>query len=175
MRFPDLRCLAITLAVMGQTACNPALNWRETRIDDTALVALLPCKPDHGARQIKFAGQTLDMRMSGCDAGDASFAVAQVRLNPGVSPARLLVQWRDVSLATLGAPDFRERALDKSEAALPAGSLLVSANGRRPDGSAVQMQGVWFARDDRVFQAVVYAEKFTPDMTETFFSGLKFQ
>ena len=165
----------MALAAMALTACNPALNWRETRIDDTALVALLPCKPDHGARQIQFASQAFDMHMTGCDAGDASFAVAQVKLNPGVSPARLLAQWRDASLATLGAPDFRERALDKSEAALPGGSLLVSANGRRPDGSAVQMQGVWFASDDRVYQAVVYAEKFTPDMTEPFFSGLKFQ
>lgn len=175
MGFLGLRCLVIALAAMGQTACNPALNWRETRIDDTALVALLPCKPDRGARQIQFASQILDMRMTGCDAGDASFAVAQVKLSLGVPPARLLAQWRDASLATLGATDFRERALDRSETGLPAGSLLVSANGRRPDGSAVQMQGVWFARDDRIFQAVVYAEKFTPDMTEPFFSGLKFQ
>ncbi len=27
-------------------ACNPSLNWREVRPDNTALSLLLPCKPD---------------------------------------------------------------------------------------------------------------------------------
>ena len=168
-------------------ACNPALNWRETRIKDTALVAMLPCKPDEGARVVPLGGRGVNLHMTGCDAGGATFAVAHANLDgPGAAPA-VLAQWRAATLANMGAESSRDvplggRGGGPAGSAASAGSsaasnalVLVAAQGRRKDGSAVAMQGAWFAKDAQVFHAVVYAERIAPEVTEAFFSGLRFQ
>jgi hypothetical protein len=61
--------------------------------------------------------------------------------------------------------------------------VVVSAQGKRRDGSAVTMRGIWYSRGTQVFHAVVYAdpEADVPgkanrtDPIEPFFSGLRFQ
>lgn len=164
-------------------ACNPAMNWRETRFKDTALVAMLPCKPDQGARVVPLGGRNVSLHMAGCDAGGATFAVAYANLDgPGTAPA-VLAQWRTATLANMGAVSSREVPLGGTPSATSGGTgsaastglLLVTAQGQRKDGSAVAMQGAWFAKDAQVFHAVVYAERISPEVTEAFFSGLRFQ
>jgi hypothetical protein len=54
-------------------------------------------------------------------------------------------------------------------------SVQVVASGQRADGSKVESQAAYFARDSRVFQAVIYAGQLKPDMVEPFFSALKFE
>jgi hypothetical protein len=39
----------------------------------------------------------------------------------------------------------------------------------------VQSQAAYFARGTSVFQAVVYARALKPEMTEPFFTGLRFE
>ena len=175
--------MLIVLGPVLLAACNPALNWRETRIKDTALVAMLPCKPDAGARVVPLGGRNVSLHMTGCDAGGATFAVAHANLDqPGTAPA-VLAQWRAATLANMGAVSSRDvpiglspggRAGTTASAASNA-LVLVTAHGRRKDGSTVAMQGAWFAKDAQVFHAVVYAERISPDVTEAFFSGLRFQ
>ena len=50
----NLPALALCVAI---AACSTELNWREARFDDAPLVALLPCKPDKGARELPLAGR----------------------------------------------------------------------------------------------------------------------
>jgi hypothetical protein len=49
------------------------------------------------------------------------------------------------------------------------------ATGKRANGQAVSSQAAYFALGSQVFQAVMYADKISPDIAETFFSGLKFE
>lgn len=196
------------LLVLGPVllaACNPALNWRETRIKDTALVAMLPCKPDAGARVVPLGGRNVSLHMTGCDAGGATFAVAHATIDQASTAPAVLAQWRAATLANMGAVSSRDVPLGGTSSSTFSGTssstpsgpasgplsgggvsagtpssgstalMLVTAQGRRKDGSAVAMQGAWFAKDAQVFHAVVYAERISPDVTEAFFSGLRFQ
>jgi hypothetical protein len=45
--------------------------------------------------------------------------------------------------------------------------------GQRADGKTVQSQAVYFSQGPRVYQAVIYADKLTADVADTFFGGLK--
>jgi hypothetical protein len=63
-------------------ACSPALNWREVRPDTADVRALLPCKPDHAAREVQLAGASHSMEMLGCEAAGATFTVAVLSVAP---------------------------------------------------------------------------------------------
>ena len=175
--------LAAVVASVGLAACNPALNWREVRADTTELVALLPCKPDRGARAVSLGGQAVQLQMAGCEAGGATFAVSHATLADGAQAQAALAQWREVTLKNLrAAPAVPAAARDvpfapKGAMALP-GSVRVTAQGQRPEGGAVSAQAVWFARATptgvQIFHAVIYAERMAPEAAETFFAGLKF-
>ncbi len=171
------------LAALLLAACNPALNWRETRIKGSGLLTMLPCKPDEGARVVPLGGRDVSLHMVGCDAAGATFAVAYANLDNAAAPDAVLAQWRAATLANMGAVASREVPLGAPPGTAPSatgstgstGLILVTAQGRRKDGSAVAMQGAWFAKDAQVFHAVVYAERISPEVTEAFFSGLRFQ
>lgn len=158
------------------------MNWRETRITDTALVAMLPCKPDAGARTVPLGGRDVSLHMTGCDAGGATFAVAHATVDATSTTPAVLAQWRRATLANMAAVSSSDVPLSAPALrAAPGGGtapMLVKADGRRKDGTAVAMRGLWFAKDAQVFHAVVYAERMSPELTEAtevFFSGLKFQ
>ena len=185
------------LGALLLAACNPTLNWRETRIKDTGLVVLLPCKPDEGARVVPLGGLDVSLHMTGCDAGGATFAVAHARIASASAAPDVLAQWRKATLSNMGAVSSRDVPLGDTSGRTPGGTAsgpligsaassgtassgssaltLVTAQGRRKDGGAVAMQGAWFAKDAQVFHAVVYAERISPEVTEAFFSGLRFQ
>ena len=183
--FPRASLALVGALLLG--ACNPTLNWREARIKDTALVAMLPCKPDEGARVVPLGGRDVSLHMTGCDAGGATFAVAHATIASAGAAPDVLAKWRTATLANMGAVSSREVPLGGTPSNTASGTasntagdgstslILVTAQGRRKDGSAVAMQGAWFAKGAQVFHAVVYAERISPDVTEAFFSGLKFQ
>src|SRR5512145_665774 len=82
--------------------CSPTLNWREVRVDG-GLKALLPCKPDHGSRQMPLAGRDVEMQMVGCEAGNAMFAVAHVKLDAVAEVAAAQATWQAAMLANMQA------------------------------------------------------------------------
>ena len=167
--------LAVLLGVALLGACNPSLNWRETRIKDTALVAMLPCKPDAGARTVPLGGRDVVLHMTGCDAGGATFAIAHATVASADTVPAVLFQWRKAALANLGAMASREVPLGGALRSGATAPMRVMAEGRRQDGNAVAMQATWFAKDAQIFHAVVYAERISPEVTEAFFSGLEFK
>jgi len=176
MRWTVLLVLPIWAWLAG---CSPAWDWREVRLDDAPLAALLPCKPDRGSRAVVLAGESVELRMIGCDMGGATFAVSQVRLGPGAPAAAALLQWRAAVLANMQARDVREQPFQ------PAGSLglpqsvRLTASGLRADARPVGAQAVWFARSSPdglwLFHAVIYADAIKPEVADTFFGGLKLQ
>jgi hypothetical protein len=152
---------AASLLLLLLTACNPVFNWREVRPDNTALTVLLPCKPDKAQRSVPLGGRPTELAMLGCDAGDATFAIAVATLDDAAQAAAALAGWQTASPLKLPGAD-----------ALPP-AVLVRASGQRTDGRAVQSQAAYFSQGRQVFQAVIYADKMDPEVAETFFSSLK--
>jgi hypothetical protein len=156
-------------------ACDPTFNWREVRADSTGLTAMLPCKPDKAARTVPMGGRPVSLEVLGCDAGGATFAVLSADIGEPARAGEVLTQWKTASLANLRSAGAREKPFRPPGALSLPQSLQVVASGQRADGSQVASQAAYFARDTRVFQAVIYAGQIKPEVADTFFSGLKFQ
>ena len=76
---------AVFFSVLGLSACQPSLNWRTVQMPETTLSLELPCKPDKTTKPVTMAGQTLELSVVGCEAGDAVRVVhAVVYQNQGV-------------------------------------------------------------------------------------------
>lgn len=168
-----IRATAVSLLLL-LAACNPVFNWREVRPDNTALTVLLPCKPDKAQRSVPLGGRPTELAMLGCDAGDATFAVAVATLDDAAQAAPVLAGWQTATLANLKATGGGQTSplkLPGADALPPA--VLVRASGQRTDGRAVQSQAAYFSQGRQVFQAVIYADKIDPEVAETFFSSLK--
>ena len=169
------KALNLVLLAVFSSACNPSLNWRETRIGETGLTALFPCKPDQLTRWVPLASAPVEIHLTACDAGGASFAISHAELAEGRTAPDGLAQWRKATLANMSATQTTETPIDIRTTSAPVISMLVQAKGKRSDGSTVSLHGVWIVSGKRVFHAAVYAPKVTAEMSETFFSGLEFQ
>ena len=75
----------LCFAAVCLAACSPTFNWRDVPLAPAELTALLPCKPDRASRSVPLGGETLQIEMAGCEAGNATFAVAHAR---AASPAQ---------------------------------------------------------------------------------------
>jgi hypothetical protein len=158
-------------------ACSPAWNWREVRLEDAPLTAVLPCKADQASQTVTLAGATAELQMTGCESGGATLAVSRVRLPSGASAAEALSQWRAVTLAGMRAQNVQEQPFQPvGSLALPQSTRVV-ASGRYRDGRAVNAQAVWFAQASPqgvwLYHAVIYADAIGAEVADTFFSGLK--
>jgi hypothetical protein len=163
--------LSILVLALAAAGCNPVFNWREAHPAQTALTAMLPCKPEQGSRQVPMAGETVELQMLGCEAGGATFAIGWATLKDATHVGPALTQWRAATLANVRAQapvDSRLAVAGASEAA-----LLTVAGGRRPDGAAVISQAAYFSQGAQVFQAALYAERPDAEVVQTFFSGLR--
>ena len=172
------RALGAVGAALALGACSPAFNWREVRLENTRLSLLLPCKPELAQKTVPMAGQSTQLRLVGCDAGGATFAVAVADLGSATQSALVLGQWQSLTLANMKAPGAAGAApaapLKVPGAALQPPAVRVAATGQRADGTAVKGQAAYFAQGSQVFQAVIYAADIKPEVSDAFFSSLKF-
>lgn len=165
--------LAAVLLMLA--ACSPTYNWREVRFEPTLLKAQLPCKPDKGARTVPMAGRQVELQVIGCEAGGATFALLSGDIVDPLRDGEVLAQWKAATFANMRSAGSQEQPfLPAGAMALPQ-SVRVTAVGQRADGSKVESQAAYFARGSQVFQAVIYADKLTPEAADPFFSALKFE
>ena len=155
--------LAITAA-----ACSPSLNWRSVSLE--GLQVLLPCKPDHGERSVQLGAVDTVLRMSGCEASGALYAVSHIRV---VDPAQVLVTQSAWRQATLAAIQVAADAPPASPTSTPASPQQLA--GKRPDGSPIQAQFVWLSKGQDLYQVAVYATHLDKEKTELLFSELRLQ
>ena len=168
---------ALAAATLALAACSPTFNWREVRAEAVPLKAMLPCKPDKAARTVPMAGRQVELKVLGCEAGGATFAVLAGDIGDPLRAGEVLAQWRAATLANLhSAPASAQDTpfLPTGAMALPQ-SLRVTAAGQRADGSKVESQAAYFARGSQVVQAVIYADKLPAEAAETFFAALGFE
>ena len=165
----------IVAGCLALTACSPALNWREVRLEPSALVAMLPCKSDQGTRSVTLAGQNLSMHMMGCEADSATFAVSYADLPDATQAAAVQAQWQTAMLGNMRATQNLQSPLNIKGVVGATGAVQLQAQGTQPDGRAVVAQGVWFIRGAQVFHAVMYAAKLNPEAADAFFTGFRLQ
>lgn len=165
----------LVAAGLALAACSPALNWREVRLGDAGLKLMLPCKPDRASRRMAMAGGEVELRMVGCEAGGALFAVSVADLGDPARTADVQLHWQQAMLAAMQAPAPAQPVAYslKGADASPA-PVRLEAQGRRPDGRAVQVQAVWFVRGTQLYHAAVYAERLGADAVDPFLSGFEF-
>ena len=163
-------------------ACTPTLNWRSVSLPEADLTITLPCKPDDARRTVEIAGKPTELSMVGCEADGALFAVSHTAITDAAQVGPALTQWRSAVIALLG--DGAETASVNKPFALRGALVLPQSvrtvvQGRRPDGTPVVAQAVWFARASgpqvTLYHAVIYTDKVRPELADPFFSGLKLQ
>ena len=163
----------IVLACFFLAACSPALNWRDVTLKDTAITALMPCKPDAGSRKINLAGHDVEMFLQSCEADGATFAVAHVSLTDLAQVPAALAHWQKATWAHVAVVDPKPAALPLSNAATPANWWL--GKGQRSNGEAVEVNALWAVQGNRLVQAAIYAPVSRPAWREPFFDGLRLQ
>ena len=164
---------ALMLMALALGGCSPKFNWREVRLEQSGVALLFPCKPDTQVRQVDMDGQALSMTLSGCSAGDASFALAYARLGEGNSPGAALRRWRELTLGNLGAQGVNEMAYPLQGVRSDEQSVRLGSAGRRPDGSSLVAQAFWFTHDRWVYQASVLAERPREAEADTFMTSIR--
>lgn len=164
----------LAVALMG---CTPALNWREIRLGDSGLQALMPCKPDAATRtvQLPLGSQVFaaSLRMQGCEASDLQFTLAEMTLPDGVSEVDAQAAWRAASLAALKIQPTDVPVQVWHIQGGQAVSLSQRAEAATPTHRA---QWVWFVHAHRVYQAAVYGDAKASKLNEAaevYFSGIK--
>lgn len=172
LAIPRCAVAALTFVV---AACSPTFNWREVRAEPTPLKAMLPCKPDKGARDVPMAGRQVSLEVLGCDTGGATFALLFADIGNAGRAGEVLAQWKTATLSNLRSAASREDPFRPPGALALPQSLHVVASGQRGDGSKVESHAAYFAQGSHVFQAVIYSDRLTPEMAEQFFSGLRFE
>jgi len=161
------------------TACSPAWNWRDLRVDGTPLTIVLPCKPDQATQPVTLAGHSVPLSMTGCETGGATLAVSRILLPVGASPGTALAQWRIATLAGMRAQSVSEQPFRPAGSLALPESVRLSARGLTREGRPVGAQAVWFAavtpQGVWLFHAVILADPVAPDVADTFFGGLRLQ
>jgi hypothetical protein len=166
---------AALLLVVCLAACSPTFNWREVRLETAGLKALLPCKPDKGARQVPMTGRQVSLEALGCDTGGATFAVLVADIGDATRSGEALAQWKADTSARLRAGRGAESPFNPPGGRALPESRRVVTQGQRGDGSKVVSHAAYFARGSHVFQAAIYADQLKPEVADAFFSGLRFE
>ena len=172
-----LQRTTLMVALFCVIACTPALNWRSVSIGDTPVQMLFPCKPDHAARDVVLRVGARDvpsnLSLQGCEAGGMQFTMGEMKLLEGATQTEVLAAWRLASLAPL----YVLPADAVTDAWQPKGVQITPPPVRaRVMTQNHQVQWMWFAHADRVFQAAVYgkpSDQGMPDAAEIYFSEIK--
>jgi hypothetical protein len=168
-----MSALALGIAAAA-TACSPALNWREFVPEDSGLSMTFPCRPDRHARAVTLAGSPVKMEMLACSAADVTFAVSFVDLTDPARVSAVLAEWRLVTMSNVqgvagATTPVRVVGMTPNDQA-----VLVTVDGKLPDGAPVHEQSAFFVRGLRLYSASVVGAKLDPSAAGTFFGGLKF-
>lgn len=175
MRLPLHQWAVLRLALLAMLgACSPVLDWREVRVDDAALSAWFPCKPQRRVRDLTVGTVAVRMEMAACTADRSTYAVSFLAMPDAAAVTQMLEALRTAAVANIGGEPARQSPFELSGATpnLAAGRLWLS--GRLPGGAAVREQAAFFTRGLRVYQASVIGPAIAPDAVETFISNLKF-
>lgn len=183
---------------LSLSACSPALNWREVRVDPpSGLLAQFPCKPDRHVRQVAWPGVPggLEMTMLSCQVDDSTWAVSHMRLpdvrqvEGALSGLRAQMQANLEAAARMATPPRPVVATALGAAAVPGMTPSAQAQAwqfraTRPDGLGrpmpMRVRAWHFSHGLTVFQASVShpdaasGGQSSEDMADVFLSSFHF-
>ncbi|BEP39847.1 hypothetical protein [Variovorax sp. V15] len=169
--------LAVLAAAALLAACSPAFNWREVPIAGAGLVAMLPCKADRATRALPLGTESVQVDMTGCEAGGATFAIAHAFANGPEQAEAWLRAWHTATRGQLGEAQVTESAASVLRAtAVPAPLRLETQPPQK--GTATPLQVLWFAQSQKdgsvaLYQATVLGQPSSAEASKTFFEGLR--
>jgi hypothetical protein len=167
------RALTTILALAcAAAACTPTLDWRELRID--GLLALFPCKPAGHARKLALAGVAVDMTVTACSTGGATYAVGFADVGQPALVAQALDELAAAAARNIDAKGAQAATPLHIEGMTPnprAGRWVFA--GRRGDDQRVEEQVAVFARGTRVYQATMVGVKLDSEAIDMFFGALR--
>jgi len=159
-----LRAALVVIASMA-CACAPALNWRELAVGEGAK-ASFPCRPQSDTRALTLGGQSVQMQLKACEAGQVLWAVTSAQVADAAQAPAALVELRRSLVANMAG----------SDSVVP-GTARVHIVGRHEDGSAIWARAVFVSSGREVYQLVMLPRAGAPAPTEEaqnyFFNGLR--
>ena len=173
---PPARWLIGTGLIGGLlVACTPALDWRDTPVPGSAASALFPCKPDVHVRRVELAAVIREMHLASCAAADSVYAVSHVDVGDPARVTEVMQSLRELAVENIGGT--AKRVGSPRIAGMTPHPLAehVAIAGKRPDGSAIEVQVVFFTRASVVYQATVVGSRLDAEAVDTFFTALKLQ
>jgi hypothetical protein len=175
-RLCTLLCLVFCLV-----GCSPQFDWRDARIEEHGVRALLPGKPATLERNINLAGLALKMTMVGARVDELTFTLAAAQLPEGTTAtAAHLEAMQQQMLRNIGA---------RSAAATPVQIGLVDAAGKsvgqiaasqiKVNGKvgerAVTMRAIFCRSGQHVIQAVMLGSQWDENASQQFFDSIKIE
>lgn len=169
----------ITIVILGAafvallSACQPTFNWRELRLAEGTLQALMPCKPDTAERAVPLGKEDSQLHMASCRTGGITFAIAWTALPEGTDTVAALEKWQAASRQSLRAPAQQawEGAPDMPQPA----TATVAMTGQDHEGHPIEARVVYLGKDMRLYQAAVYGAALPAETLDPFFSSLTVQ
>lgn len=153
-------------------ACAPTLDWREVRPDGSALVVLMPCKPEKAERPLELGGIRVPVQQLACRAGDTLWGVTSAELRDPARVGEALAQLRQARARNLQGQE-REHAPAAVKGMTPQPQAQrFTVVGRDPDGRDVTEQSLVFAHGTRVFHLAALGGAPSAEALETFFAQL---
>lgn len=172
LRMPRRLLLCATLLGAALTACSPALDWREVRVEGGRAGALFPCRPKSQAREAALAGVPTRITLLSCEADGHTFALAHADM---VDPARVgtaLDEMAAALAANLQAGSVRAEPLAVPGMTPNPQARRLWISGTMPDGTPVAEEAALFAGGTRVYQAAVLGAR-PGAAAQTFFESLR--
>lgn len=166
--------LVILLLTGAFAGCSPRLNWREVRLPDTGLTALLPCRPASQARRLVLAGSEVEMSMHACTGDSVVYAIASADVSQPARVSTALAELHAAAARNLGAASQAQTEFTVPGATPSAQTGLTTFAGRLGDGRQVVERVAVFARGTRVYQATMLGPSVEAEASEAFFGGLRF-
>ncbi|MEB0112399.1 hypothetical protein QN397_13645 [Variovorax sp. RTB1] len=163
--------------------CSPVFNWRDVTVTDN-LLALLPCKPDRATRNLEVPGiERISISMTGCPAGDATFAIAQAEAGSAEQAAMWLAAWKASTRAQWPDAQLTETVAtvagaDEASASRFTITRAAEEAARKASVQSGSAEIVWFTNavdgtHVTVYQAIVLGKPSAVDATSTFFEGVR--
>ena len=173
MTVTTMRCAALLLTALA--ACSPALDWREVRVDEAALRAQFPCRPERRVRAVPVQGTPLRMEMVTCTADGTTYAATHFAVLDPAAVSSAMDAVKAASVANLGGPIPKTTPYQLAGMTPNPSAARLDLTGRRPDGEAVELHAVFLSRGLRIYQLSVLGKAPPPQAIDMFFAGLAFR
>ena len=164
--------IVVALSILG---CAPALDWRETRPQDSGVAMMFPCRPERQERPVRVGDQTLTLRLHSCTAAGSAFALAFADVADPARVTLLLEALRSQAIVNVDGTATAE-AMPSIVGSTPnVQSARLRIVGKHPDGHRVVEHATFFVKGLTLFQATVIGadEPVDREAIDTFFSSIR--